>query len=99
MLVPPANFGGAVDAIENRHATVERYERVHFPIGKFAVRDAPEQLARDILAVGKIHAVPTLLDVLCESTGMGFAAVARISDTTWTACAVKDDMGLGLTPG
>jgi signal transduction histidine kinase len=43
--------------------------------------------------------VPTLLEVLCETTGMRFAAVARVSDSTWTACTVKDDIGFGLTPG
>jgi signal transduction histidine kinase len=43
--------------------------------------------------------VPTLLQVLCDITGMRFAVVARVTDTTWTACAVKDDMHLGATAG
>ncbi|BBU32569.1 sensor histidine kinase (plasmid) [Burkholderia sp. THE68] len=30
---------------------------------------------------------------------MGFAAVARVSDTSWTACAVKDNVNFGLLPG
>jgi len=37
--------------------------------------------------------------VLCETTGMRFAVVARVTDTTWTACAVQDEMGLGVKPG
>ncbi|BFG79669.1 HAMP domain-containing sensor histidine kinase [Paraburkholderia terrae] len=30
---------------------------------------------------------------------MGFAAVARVTDTSWTACAVQDNVGFGLKPG
>jgi signal transduction histidine kinase len=61
--------------------------------------DSAEDIARDVAAVGRIEAVPALLRVLCETTGMGFAAVARVSDTTWTACAVQDDIAFGLKPG
>ena len=43
--------------------------------------------------------MPTLLRVLCDTTGMGFAAVARVSDSSWTACAVQDDIAFGLAPG
>jgi signal transduction histidine kinase len=61
--------------------------------------DSAEEIARDVAAVNKLQAVPTLLEVLCESTGMRFAAVARVGENTWTACAVKDDINFGLTPG
>jgi signal transduction histidine kinase len=61
--------------------------------------DSDEDIARDIAAVNMLQAVPTLLEVLCETTGMRFAAVARVSDSTWTACVVKDDIGFGLKPG
>jgi len=37
--------------------------------------------------------------VVCQITGMGFAAVARVTDNTWTACAVQDDVEFGLKPG
>ncbi|HEY2462728.1 MAG TPA: GAF domain-containing sensor histidine kinase [Steroidobacteraceae bacterium] len=63
------------------------------------VHDSAEEIARDVGAVNELQAVPTLLQVLCESTGMRFAAVARVSESTWTACAVKDDINFGLTPG
>lgn len=56
-------------------------------------------IARDLVAVQRIGAVPTILRILCETTGMGFAAVARVSDQTWTACAVEDHIGFGLLPG
>ena len=61
--------------------------------------DTPEEIAADVQAVNNIDAVPTLLQILCRSTGMGFAAVARVTNNTWTACAVKDDIGFGLLPG
>ena len=37
--------------------------------------DSAEEIAEDIGAIERIDAVPTLLRVLCDSTGMGFAAV------------------------
>jgi signal transduction histidine kinase len=61
--------------------------------------DTAEEIAGDIRAVGRIGAVPLLLRVLCETTGMGFAAVARVTERTWTACAVADDIRFGLQPG
>lgn len=61
--------------------------------------DSAEAIARDIAAVGRISAVPSLLRLICQNTGMGFAAVARVTDGTWTACAVQDDIDFGLKPG
>ena len=58
-----------------------------------------EEIENDIRAVGRIGAVPNLLRVLCETTGMGFAAVARVTDESWIACAVADDIHLGVSPG
>lgn len=58
-----------------------------------------EGLARDISAVASIGAVPSILRMVCQETGMGFAAVARVTDLTWTACAVHDDVEFGLTTG
>jgi signal transduction histidine kinase len=64
-----------------------------------ALADDPAEIARDVSAVGRLEAVPTLLEVLCEITGMGFTAVARVTDKTWTLCAVKDEINFGLKPG
>ena len=61
--------------------------------------DDPQDIARDVAAVGRISAVPALLRLICQNTGMGFAAVARVTDGTWTACAVQDDIRFGLAPG
>jgi signal transduction histidine kinase len=53
----------------------------------------------DIDAVDSIAAVPTILDVVCRTTGMGFAAVARVTDDRWIACQVLDSLNFGLQPG
>jgi signal transduction histidine kinase len=53
----------------------------------------------DLDAIAGIEAVPVILDVICRTTGMGFAAIARVTDTRWITCAVRDDVGLGLAPG
>lgn len=53
----------------------------------------------DIDAVGRIEAVTTILDVACRVTGMGFAAVARVTEDRWIACRVLDRIDFGLVPG
>ena len=61
--------------------------------------DSAEEIAREVAAVNRLQPVPTLLEVLCETTGMRFAAVARVTEKTWTACVVKDGIDFGLVPG
>jgi signal transduction histidine kinase len=55
--------------------------------------------AADIAAIARIDAVPQILDVVCRLTGMGFAAVARVTEDRWIACAVRDEIAFGLKPG
>lgn len=55
--------------------------------------------ALDIAVVGRIDAVPAILQVISETTGMRFAAVARVTESAWTACAVLDTLGFGLEVG
>lgn len=61
--------------------------------------DNSQDIACAIAAIGRVDAVPTLLKVLCEMTGLRFAAVAGVEGTTWTAYAVRDDLSLGVQPG
>lgn len=56
-------------------------------------------MQNDIAAIARIDAVPTILDIVCQVTGMGFAAVARVTDERWIACNVRDEIGFGLQPG
>jgi signal transduction histidine kinase len=53
----------------------------------------------DILAISRISAVPAILQVISNTTGLRFAAVARVTDDSWTACAVLDRINFGLQPG
>lgn len=86
---------GAPDAFAK---TPETASSCAVGLPRFATDD-PEEIARDVAAVGRLDAVPTLLEVLCDITGMGFTAVARVTDKTWTLCAVKDEINFGLKPG
>jgi signal transduction histidine kinase len=61
--------------------------------------DGPDDTARALEAIGRIEVVPTLLAVLCETTGMRFSVVACVTETTWTACAVQDEIGFGVKRG
>jgi len=54
---------------------------------------------QDIAAVGSIKFIPTILDIVCRTTGMRFAAVARVTEDRWIACSVRDDIAFGLKPG
>lgn len=44
-------------------------------------------------------AIRAMLDQVCSATAMGFAAVARVTDTRWVACQVLDKIEFGLEPG
>jgi signal transduction histidine kinase len=59
----------------------------------------PQDFAADVAAIQSIDAVPTILDVVCRITGMGFAAVARVTEDRWVACTVLDNIDFGLKPG
>lgn len=56
-------------------------------------------LVKDIERVKQISIVPTILDVVCQTTGMGFAAIARVTQDRWIACSVRDEIQFGLVPG
>ncbi len=56
-------------------------------------------ISRDVAEVCRIECVPELLRVVCKTTHMGFAGVARVTESSWTACAVEDNIGFGLLPG
>ncbi len=55
--------------------------------------------ADDLAAIAKIDAVPLILEVVCRVTGLGFAAVARVTEDRWIACAVRDEIAFGLQTG
>jgi signal transduction histidine kinase len=58
-----------------------------------------DSFADDLAAIGKIDAIPLILEVACHSTGLRFAAVARVTEDHWIACAVHDEIAFGLPAG
>jgi signal transduction histidine kinase len=58
-----------------------------------------DKLPTDVEKVNQIPIVGTVLEVICRSAGMGFAAVARVTKDRWIACSVLDDIDFGLEPG
>lgn len=53
----------------------------------------------DVAAISRIAFVPKLLEAVTRITGLRFAAVARVTDTQWITCAVRDEIAFGLLPG
>jgi hypothetical protein len=53
----------------------------------------------DVIAIQTISAVPTILEVVCNTTAMGFAAIARVTPERWVCLASRDEIGFGLKPG
>jgi hypothetical protein len=64
-----------------------------------AIMSTDAEIARDVAQVGNIGAIPAILRVLAHATNLRISLVARVTDDSWTACAVYDDAGFGLKPG
>ena len=56
-------------------------------------------LAADVEKIQRMAVVPVILELICKVTGMGFAAVARVTPQQWMACQVRDEIKFGLLPG
>ena len=48
---------------------------------------------------GDSDEIRAILREVCDLTGMGFAAVARVTEQRWIACQVEDKIEFGLNPG
>jgi len=53
----------------------------------------------DIAAVQRVPGVEKMLEEMCALTGMGFAAVARVTSDRWIACQLIDRIEFGMQPG
>lgn len=56
-------------------------------------------LQPDAALLADLKAIPGVLELAVEITGMPVAILARITETRWVALAVLDTIGLGLHPG
>jgi signal transduction histidine kinase len=59
----------------------------------------PHDFQEDIDAIGRNKTIPILLETVLLATGMGFAAVARVTESRWVTCRAVDMISFGLTPG
>lgn len=53
----------------------------------------------DIVAVQRVPGVEKMLEEMCALTGMGFAAIARVTSERWIACQLVDRIEFGMKPG
>jgi GAF domain-containing protein len=53
----------------------------------------------DIAAVQRVPSIELMLAQVCTLTGMGFAAVARVTSERWIACQVLDRIEFGMKAG
>ena len=58
-----------------------------------------QDIARDLAAIARIEAVPTILRTIRESTGLRFTLITRVLPDRWVSCAVHDEIDFGLPPG
>ena len=58
-----------------------------------------ETIMEDVHTIENIPLIQDLLNMICRTTGMRFAAVARVTDDKWVACSVHDEIEFGLKPG
>jgi GAF domain-containing protein len=58
-----------------------------------------DEFAADMAALGDDDRIRAILERVCTITGMGFAAVARVTADRWIACQVLDKIAFGLEPG
>ena len=59
----------------------------------------PQPLQNDIFNITQIGAVPSILNIICRTTGMRFSAVARVTDHQWITCMAQDEINFGLKTG
>lgn len=55
--------------------------------------------ATRVAADGDHPDIRAVLDEICRLTGMGFAALARVTEDRWIAAQVLDQIEFGLSPG
>jgi signal transduction histidine kinase len=53
----------------------------------------------DVEAISALDVAQEILDLCCRITGMGFAAIARVTEDRWVCCASRDLIAFGLGAG
>ncbi len=58
-----------------------------------------DPLQESIRQVDLVSDISMILDACGTAAGMGFVAVARVTEDRWLTCASRDHVNFGLTPG
>lgn len=58
-----------------------------------------DDVHEEVIRLSSDASVRAILADICDTTAMGFAAVARVTDRRWVACQVLDRIEFGLEPG
>lgn len=58
-----------------------------------------DDFATEVAREGDSAELRRILEDAAALTGMGFVAVARVTDTRWIACQILDRIDFGLSPG
>src|SRR4051812_38576437 len=58
-----------------------------------------DAFAAEVAAQGDDDAIRDIVSEACRITGMGFAAVARVTEHRWIGCQMEDRIEFGLDPG
>ena len=58
-----------------------------------------DDLAAESVALGRDERLEAMLREICDITGMGFSALARVTERRWICCQVEDRIEFGLDPG
>lgn len=69
------------------------------PVSSVPDTSTPPSLTRDIAMIQSIAAIPTIMRVITETTGLRWIGVARVTPEQWTLCSVNDQLNFGLKPG
>lgn len=56
-------------------------------------------IQNDVSAMSRIDAVKMILKTLSGITDLRVSLVARLTEDSWTACAVHDDANFGIKTG
>jgi signal transduction histidine kinase len=59
----------------------------------------PDSFSSHVREIQSIAAVPRVLETVAALTGLRFVCIAHVTATSWTTCAVHDQLGFGLVPG
>jgi GAF domain-containing protein len=55
--------------------------------------------AAEIAAIAEVEATSDILSLVTRLTSLRFAAIARVTEQRWIACAVNDEIRFGMAPG